>query len=576
MSLIKGLKGRLIVLGIVPVFLFLLLSFLYILPSMKKDIFNEKELQTKEFVNIGMSTVELYYSLELNGELSREEAQERAKAVIQNIRFGETFEDYFWINDMHPKMVMHPLRPDLNGADLSEMKDPDGLYLFNEFVEIAQKDGRGFVPYKWQYYSDKDRVEPKLSYVAQFEPWGWIIGTGIYTNDVDEIIFGKIITTISYIIGIIVVTSLVILVFAHKLIIKPLNYAVSVGEKMADGDFTEKVDQKYVGKDDEISRLLNVFDQINKNMESVIGDVLRSSDKIDNQSSQLKVSVEKTNTSIENTVEASKSMQETAASQKIGANESYSAIEEMAIGVNSIADHAVSISDFSTDLIDRVQEGNHIVAEAIAKMVEIKGVTESTNSIIKQLNDDSKEIGSILALINGVADQTNLLALNAAIEAARVGEQGKGFAVVADEIRKLATSTAQSVGRVGAIIDSISGKTEEAVNRTIESTESVDQGIVNVRKVEGMFLEILNSQEEVSKQIGEMSAITQQMSAGTEELTATVANFNSTAELTSNNAQSILDVSRDQLEDMNKVLVFARELDNMSNSLKELVGKFKV
>lgn len=576
MKLLKGLRGRLLLLGALPVFLFLLLSFLYIVPSMKKDIYFEKELQTKEFVNIVMSTVEMYYNLEKTGQMTREEAQQQVKEIVRNIRFGENSEDYYWINDTVPKMVMHPLRPDLDGEDLSGLRDPDGLQLFVEFANVAKKEGSGFVPYKWQYYSEKDRIEPKLSYVALFEPWDWVLGTGIYINDVDDVIFSKMITTLSYIIGIVIVTSIVILTVAHKLIIKPLDYAVKVGEKMADGDFTEEVEQRYLGKEDEISRLLTVFDHVNKNMESVIGDVLKNSDKIHSHSSELKASVEKTTISIENTVEASRSLLDTAASQKIGANESYNAIEEMAIGINGMADYAGSIHDFSDNLISKINTGNKIVSEAISKMMEIKDVTESTNNVIKQLNDDSKEIGSILALINGVAEQTNLLALNAAIEAARVGDQGKGFAVVADEIRKLANSTADSVGKVGAIIDGIAGKTETAVSRTARSVVSVEEGIGNVKKVEEMFQEIIYSQEQVASKISEMSSITQQMSAGTEELTATVSGFNTTSEHTADNAQHILHVSNDQLENMNKVLAFAQDLDRMSNSLKQLVAKFKI
>lgn len=576
MGIFNGLKGRLILLGAIPVVLFLLLSIFYIVPSFKEDIYNEKELQTKEFVSIGLSTLEMYYKLEQSGELSRDEAQKQAMEVIKNIRYGETNADYFWINDMQPNMIMHPLRPDLDGQDLNEFQDPDGLHIFVEFAKVAERDGRGFVPYQWQYYSEKDRIEPKLSHVAHFEPWNWVIGTGIYINDVEEIIFKKMVTMFSYILGIIIITSIIIFVFAHKLIINPLKYAVSVGEKMADGDFTEKISDSYLRKKDEISRLLNVFSNINKNMEKVIGDVLKNSDKINDHSNELKTNIEKTNISINNTVGASQSLLEVAASQKTGANESYQAIEELAHGSTGIADYAITINEYSDELVQKVDKGNKIVKEAISKMSEIKVVTESTSAVIKQLNDDSKEIGSILGLISGVAEQTNLLALNAAIEAARVGEQGKGFAVVADEIRKLANDTANSVGRVGSIIEGIANKTGEAVTRTMENVKSVDEGIDNVKKVEDMIKDILHAQEEISNKITDMSSITQEMSANTEELTATVSEFTNTSDMTAESAKSILNVSKQQQDDMNQVLVFSKELEEMAMSLKQLVSKFKL
>ncbi len=159
---------------------------LYLLNS---SIMKEKETQTTELVRVGLSTLEHYYDMEQSGELSREEAQQKAKEAIKAMRFGDRGEDYFWINDFHPKMIMHPFRADLDGQDISNVEDPNGLKIFVEVARVSEEAGSGFVPYQWQYYDDENRVEPKLSYVSEFAPWGWIIGTGVYVNDVKSTVW---------------------------------------------------------------------------------------------------------------------------------------------------------------------------------------------------------------------------------------------------------------------------------------------------------------------------------------------------------------------------------------------------
>ncbi|NGP87849.1 methyl-accepting chemotaxis protein [Fodinibius halophilus] len=149
----------------------------------------EKKTQTKELVRVGLSTLEHYYKMEQSGELNRQEAQKMAKEAIKTMRFGDKGKDYFWINDFHPKMVMHPFRPDLDGKDLSSVTDPNGVNIFIEVVRVSEESGGGFVPYQWQYYDDEDRIEPKLSYVSEFAPWGWIIGTGVYIDDVKSTVW---------------------------------------------------------------------------------------------------------------------------------------------------------------------------------------------------------------------------------------------------------------------------------------------------------------------------------------------------------------------------------------------------
>ncbi|MFZ5452935.1 MAG: methyl-accepting chemotaxis protein [Thermodesulfobacteriota bacterium] len=165
---------------------FMSLIFLWILPSAKNAIFKEKQTQVQEVVRTAYGVLENFYTLEKNGALTPAQAKEGALKIIKGMRYGPEGKDYLWINDFGPKMIMHPMVTKLDGQDLSTYKDKQGKALFVEFARVCKEKGEGFVDYYWQWKDDKNRIVPKLSFVKAFTPWGWILGTGIYVNDVAE------------------------------------------------------------------------------------------------------------------------------------------------------------------------------------------------------------------------------------------------------------------------------------------------------------------------------------------------------------------------------------------------------
>ena len=172
--------------SILAIGLFILSIFFVIIPSFEKTIMERKKEMISELTNTVWSLVEEFDIDYRHGKLSKEEAQKLAASRIKQIRYGKENKDYFWIIDGHPTMVMHPYTPDLNGSNLSTYQDPNGKKLFVEASELVARDGSGFITYMWQWKDDSSRIVPKLSYVKGFEPWGWIIGTGIYLEDVKE------------------------------------------------------------------------------------------------------------------------------------------------------------------------------------------------------------------------------------------------------------------------------------------------------------------------------------------------------------------------------------------------------
>lgn len=182
--LLKKIPVRIFLPVVLTVLLFVMTIFLLILPHMEAKLMDAKREMIRELTESVLSSLQYYADREASHELTREVAQQKAIAQLRRIRYGESLKDYFWINDMHPRIVMHPYRPDLEGTDVSNFTDPRGKRLFVECVKLVKESGFGYVDYEWQWMDDPNRIVPKISFVKGFEPWGWIIGTGVYVEDV--------------------------------------------------------------------------------------------------------------------------------------------------------------------------------------------------------------------------------------------------------------------------------------------------------------------------------------------------------------------------------------------------------
>ncbi len=170
--------------AVVTFALFLLLLFAFVVPTMERQIIDRKKETIRKLTQAAWSELAAMHEREKSGALDRGAAQQAAISRISDLRYGDEGKDYFWVSDMHPRMVMHPYRPELNGQDLSDYLDRAGRRMFVEFAQVVREQGGGYVEYFWQWQDDQSQVVPKLSYVKGFEPWGWIVGTGIYLEDV--------------------------------------------------------------------------------------------------------------------------------------------------------------------------------------------------------------------------------------------------------------------------------------------------------------------------------------------------------------------------------------------------------
>lgn len=181
---LETLPKRMVIPVVLTIVLFILTIFLIIIPMLEENMMDGKREGIMHLTESAWSTLSFFHQRSVRGEMSDTEAKKQAVAYLKKLRYGNELEDYFWINDMTPVMIMHPYREDLVGQDVSGFADPAGKRLFSEMVRTVADAGSGFVDYLWQWKGDSARIVPKISFVKGFAPWGWIIGTGIYVEDV--------------------------------------------------------------------------------------------------------------------------------------------------------------------------------------------------------------------------------------------------------------------------------------------------------------------------------------------------------------------------------------------------------
>jgi methyl-accepting chemotaxis protein len=427
--------------------------------------------------------------------MSQLDAQKKAMDTIRGLRYGGA--EYFWINDMHPVMLMHPIKPELESKDLSGNKDPNGKYLFVEFVNTVKAGGAGFVFYKWPKPGSDQPVQ-KVSYVKGFAPWGWIIGSGVYVDTVEATIRSRLIDFslgALGLAGLLVVIGVVITRGLLKQLGGEPEHAAGITRRIAEGDLTVDIELK----NGDNASLLHGIRSMRDNLARIVGEVRTGTDTIATASSQIAAGNQDLSARTE---EQASSLEETAAS-----------MEELASTVKQNADNARQANQLAASASEVALKGGAVVAQVVDTMASI--------------NDSSKKIVDIISVIDGIAFQTNILALNAAVEAARAGEQGRGFAVVATEVRNLAQRSAAAAREIKALIGDSVDKVTTGNRLVGEAGSTMDEVVASVRRVTDIMAEISTASQEqsagiaqVNQAISQMDAVTQQNAALVEQAAA--------------------------------------------------------
>jgi len=444
---------------------------LVMLKQIHDDLYRAKALKTMHVVQTATGLLEYFNGLEKSGALTQGQAQQQAIAAIRGLRYGGT--DYFWINDLRPVMVMHPTNSKLEGQDLSGIRDPDGFAVFNEMVALAKAKGAGMVNYRWPKPGATAPVA-KTSYVQLFQPWGWVIGSGVYVDDVEAEFVAQVIQVAVAGLLIAFALALAIIVIARS-IVRPLEASVTALANIAsgEGDLTQELQ---TNGNDEITQLSRHFNGFTRKMRGLIGHLQASADQLGRSAQTLGTTA----------LEAQSSSAHQCAQMDLVAT----AVTDVTLGVQEVARTAEHAASEMRTAESQAREGKASIENSVRQIDQLSGTIAQAVKVIRTLSEESTEIGGVLDVISAIAEQTNLLALNAAIEAARAGEQGRGFAVVADEVRLLAQRTQKSTAQIQAMTERLQHHSEAAVNVINESSQA-SQLTINQANDAGRSLELV-------------------------------------------------------------------------------------
>lgn len=514
----------------------------------RQELIETKKKELQAYMMMGVTAIKPLYDTDVNGS-----NKEAAKEILKAMRFES--DGYFFAYDSQGVNTLHAIKPSLEGKNLYDLKDENGVAVIAGLIDASQK-GDGFLYFSW-HKPTIDAQAPKLGYAEYLSKWDWVLGTGVYIDDIDqqvamhrelktqELKEHTLSAVLISVIGLIITSILTSIVVSKG--IQPLQHVAASLKDVAagGGDLTARLK---VESQDEVGEVAAAFNEFMDKLHPLMQDIHRSATTVQTVSQDLNTQ----------TSQASGQMQD----HCLETDKVVTAVTQMSMTAKEVASNTNATAQAIEDANSQVTEAQREVEQAIEGITELVREIDSTSDAISELSLQTEKITKVLDVIGEIAEQTNLLALNAAIEAARAGEQGRGFAVVADEVRSLASRTQNSTHEIGDMLKQL----QNGVSRAV-STMSVSQKR-GVKTAEESAL-IQQSLSGVHHSIGTIRDMGIQTASAAEEQSAVAEDINQ-------NLVAIQQIVNNINETLQHAESISTQLSQSGTEIHGLVGNFKL